>query len=356
MDNDTSTPFSEDTFSPKKNDVYDLILKLRLASSVKIDPEPFEKLVPTWPNDIIMSEFWRMMISHVNNHPEHRGILSDVFKDFIKAYRNEKENHANPFIDYEKRLKWEGMHQRLLAAKTIDEKNDIVEEAAKDGFGFRKEYFAALNITKRLKEMEAKGLLEHAMEELVFVCYFNKNISLSRELEHNERESKIKFLIRAEKRYKKLESFIEYLHEIEDEWHKTKEENEEKTEEKAEEKTKEKKGMKNAVEKVFMKNAENEDFINLFEQHFNLNIKDEHDADVAKRKLERMIDNYTKLWYEVNDGVSRNGHKRQRRRPHPDRVKKMIGESVRKAHAQKNKDKIGNRSLKSGNRGRKKKL
>ena len=353
MDNDTSTPTSGNTDNFLNNNIDDLPNKLWSTIAIPVD-----LVIPTsWFKSIVVTEFKKMLVPYINNHPEHRDILWKVlFRDFIQAYRNEKDNHANPFVDDEKRLKWDGMHQRFLEAKTIDECCDIVKKSAEEGFEFKKEYLAALNITKKLKEMKAKGMLEHAMEELVFVCYFNKNISLSRELEHNERESKIKFLIRAEKRYKKLESFIDYLHEIEDEWHKTKEENEEKTEEKAEEKTKGKKGMKNAVEKVFMKNAENEDFINLFEQHFNLNIKDEHDADVAKRKLERMVDNYTKLWYEVNDGVSRNGHKRQRRRPHPDRVKKMIGESVRKAHAQKNKDKIGNRSLKSGNRGRKKKL
>lgn len=340
MDNDTSTPSPEDTYSPPQNNVYDLFLQLRLASSVKIDSEPFEKIIPTWQNNIVMSEFWRMMISYVNKHPEHREILSDIFRDFIKAYLNEKDNHSNPFVDYEKQLKWEGLHLKLLAAKTIDESYSIVGEAAKDGFGFRKEYFAALSITKKLQEMEKKGLLEHAIEELVFVCYINKNISLSRDLEQNEQESKIKFLVRAEKRYKKLESFMEYLHQIEDNWHKRKE----------------RISKKKAIEEVFNENLENTKFIELFEQNFNLNIKDEHDADVAKRKLERMVDNYTNLWYEVNDGVSRNGHKRQRRRPHPDYVKKRIGESRKKAYALKNKDKIGNRPSKSGNRGRKKKL
>ena len=61
-----------------------------------------------------------------------------------------------------------------------------------------------------------------------------------------------------------------------------------------------------------------------------------------------MVDKYTKLWYEFNNGVSKNGHKRQRRQPHPDRVKKLIGESVKKTHARKNKKKKRNRPAKSG--------
>ena len=132
---------------------------------------------------------------------------------------------------------------------------------------------------------------------------------------------------------------MKYLHQIEDEWHGKYITSKEK-----------------AIEKVFKKNAENNDFIKLFEQHFNLNIKDEHDADVAKRNLGRMVDNYTNLWYAVNDGVSRNGHKRQKRPPHPDYVKKRIGESLRKTNARKLKDKSGSRPSKSGNKGRKKKL
>ena len=132
---------------------------------------------------------------------------------------------------------------------------------------------------------------------------------------------------------------MKYLHQIEDEWHGKYITSKEK-----------------AIEKVFKKNAENNDFIKLFEQHFNLNIKDEHDADVARKKLENMVDNYTKLWYALNDGVSRNGHKRQKRQPHPDYVKKRIGESRKKAHALKNKDKIGNRPSKPGNKGQNKKL
>ena len=229
------------------------------------------------------------------------------------------------------------MHQRFLEAKTIDECCDIVKKSAEEGFEFKKEYLAALNITKKLKEMKAKGMLEHAMEELVFVCYFNKNISLSRELEHDARESRIKFYIKAKKKYIKMESFMEYLHLIEKEWH-----------------GKYITSMEKAVKKVFIANAGNEDFINLFEQHFNLNIKDEHDADVARKKLERMVDNYTKLWYALNDGVSRNGHKRQKRQPHPDYVKKRIGESVKRTNDRKNNEKTGNRPARSGKRTKRK--
>ena len=336
MDNDTSTPTSGNTDNFLNNN--DDNLKNKLRSTVAI---PVDLVIPTsWYNSAVVREFKWILIPYIKKHPEHRDILLNVLlRDFMFAYRNEKDNHANQFIDDERRLKWDEMHQRFLVAKTIDECCDIVKEAADDGFEFKKEYLAALNITKKLKEMKAKGMLEHAMEELFFTSCFFENISRSRELEHAARESKFHFFIKAEKKYKKLESFLKYLHQIENEWHGKYITSKEK-----------------AVEKVFKKNAKNNDFINLFEQHFNLNIKDEHDADVAKRKLERMVDNYTNLWYAVNDGVSRNGHKRQKRQPHPDYVKKRIGESLRKTNARKLKDKSGNRLSKSGNKGRKKKL
>ena len=232
------------------------------------------------------------------------------------------------------------MHQRFLEAKTIDECCDIVQKSAEEGFEFKKEYLAALNITKKLKEMKAKGMLEHAMEELVFVCYFNKNISLSRELEQNEQESKIKIFIKAEKKYRKLEPFLEYLHQVEDEWHNTQKIV----------------GKENAIKIVFRRNVDKDVFIALFREHFGININDEAGAELAKKELTKMVDKYTKLWYEFNNGVSQSGHKRQRRPPHPDYVKKRIGESRKKAHALKNKDKIGNRPSKPGNKGQNKKL
>lgn len=334
MDNDTSTPTSGNTDNFLNNNIDDLPNKLWSTIAIPVD-----LVIPTsWFKSIVVTEFKKMLVPYINNHPEHRDILWKVlFRDFIQAYRNEKDNHANPFVDDEKRLKWDGMHQRFLEAKTIDECCDIVKKSAEEGFEFKKEYLAALNITKKLKEMKAKGMLEHAMEELVFVCYFNKNISLSRELEHDARESRIKFYIKAKKKYKKMESFMEYLHLIEKEWHGKHITSKEK-----------------AIEKVFKKHAGNNDFIKLFEQHFNLNIKDEHDADVARKKLENMVDNYTKLWYALNDGVSRNGHKRQKRQPHPDYVKKRIGEGVKRTNARKNNEKTGNRPARSGKRTKRK--
>lgn len=336
MDKDASTPLKNDNPLPN-NKVEDLRLQLEMLTQVKLDPEPFETFLPTWQNNIVVSEFFRMLSPYTGKHPEHKDILTDVFTDFVKAYRNEKENHANPFIDYEKRLKWEGMHTKLLTAKTVEESCAIIDEAAKDGFGFRKEYFAALNITRNLKEMEAKGLLEQAMEELFFASYFRKNISLSREIEQNERESKIKFLIKAEKKYRKLEPFLEYLHQVEDTWH-----------------TKYTVSKKSAIESVFKKNVDKDVFIVLFREHFGININDEAGAELAKKELTKMVDKYTKLWYEFNNGVSKNGHKRQRRRPHPDRVKKMIGESVKRTNARKNNEKTGNRPARSGKRTKRK--
>lgn len=326
MDRDASTPLENDNPLPD-NKVEDLRLQLEMLAHVKLDSEPFEKFLPTWQNDIVVSEFFRMLSPYTEKHPEHKDILIDVFWDFVKAYRNEKEEHANPFIDYEKRVNWERMHTKLLTAKTIEESCAVINDAAKDGFRFRKEYFAALNITRNLKEMEAKGLLEQAMEELFFASYFRKNISLSREKEQNERESKIKFLIKAEKKYRKLEPFLKYLYQVEDKWH-----------------TSHIVSKKNAIESVFKSNAEKDEFIALFREHFGININDEGGAELAKKKLTSMVDKYTKLWYEFNNGVSKNGHKRQRRRPHPDRVKKMIGEGVKRTNARKNKKKTGRKS------------
>ena len=336
MDDNTPTP-SEEKYVPPNNNLEELLLHLEMVSSFKLDPEPFEKILPTWQNDIVVSEFFRMLTPYVEKHPEHKDILIDVFWDFVKAYRNEKEDHANPFIDYEKRVNWERMHQMLLAAKTIEESCAIIDDSAKDGFRFKKEYFAALNITRNLKEMEAKGLLEQAMEELFFASYFRKNISLSREIEQKERESKINFLIKAEKKYRKLEPFLVYLHKVEDTWH-----------------TKYKVSKKSAIESVFKKNVDKDVFIALFREHFGININNEAGAELAKKELTKMVDKYTKLWYEFNNGVSKNGHKRQRRRPHPDRVKKMIGESVKRTNARKNKEKTGNRTARSGKRTKRK--
>ena len=336
MDKDASTPLKNDNPLPDNN-VEDLRLQLEMLTHVKLDPEPFETFFPTWQNNIVVSEFFRMLSPYTEKHPEHKDILIDVFKDFVKAYRNEKDNHANPFIDYEKRLKWEEMHTKLLSAKTIEESCAIIDDAAKDGFGFKKEYFAALNITRNLKEMEAKGMLEQAMEELFFASYFRNNISRSREIEQNERDSKIKFLIKAEKKYRKLEPFLEYLHQVEDTWH-----------------TKYTVSKKSAIESVFKKNVDKDVFIVLFREHFGININDEAGAELAKKELTKMVDKYTKLWYEFNNGVSKNGHKRQRRRPHPDRVKKMIGESVKRTNARKNNEKTGNRPARSGKRTKRK--
>ncbi len=334
MDNDTSTPTSGNTDNFLNNNIDDLPNKLWSTIAIPVD-----LVIPTsWFKSIVVTEFKKMLVPYINNHPEHRDILWKVlFRDFIQAYRNEKDNHANPFVDDEKRLKWDGMHQRFLEAKTIDECCDIVKKSAEEGFEFKKEYLAALNITKKLKEMKAKGMLEHAMEELVFVCYFNKNISLSREMEQNEQESKIKIFIKAEKKYRKLEPFLVYLHKVEDTWH-----------------TKYKVSKKSAIESVFKKNVDKDVFIALFREHFGININDEAGAEQAKKELTKMVDKYTKLWYEFNNGVSKNGHKRQRRRPHPDRVKKMIGESVKRTNARKNNEKTGNRPARSGKRTKRK--
>lgn len=349
MDDDTITHSDEITappkiyvedgmFPPPENNVGDLLLQLELASSVKWDPDSFERLLPTWQNDIVVSEFFRMLTPYAVKHPDHKDILFEVFRDFIKAYLNEKDNHANPFIDCEKRLNWERMHQKLLAARTIEESCAVTNDAAKDGFRFRREYYAALNITRILKEMEARGLFEQAMEELYFASYFRKNLSLSREMEQNEQESKIKIFIKAEKKYRKLEPFLEYLHQVEDEWHNTQKIV----------------GKENAIKIVFRRNVDKDVFIALFREHFGININDEAGAELAKKELTKMVDKYTKLWYEFNNGVSKNGHKRQRRPPHPDRVKKMIGESVKRTNARKNNAKTGNRPARSGKRTKRK--
>lgn len=335
MDNDTSTPTSGNTDNFLNNNIDDLPNKLWSTIAIPVD-----LVIPTsWFKSIVVTEFKKMLVPYINNHPEHRDILWKVlFRDFIQAYRNEKDNHANPFVDDEKRLKWDGMHQRFLEAKTIDECCDIVKKSAEEGFEFKKEYLAALNITKKLKEMKAKGMLEHAMEELVFVCYFNKNISLSREMEQNEQESKIKIFIKAEKKYRKLEPFLEYLHQVEDVWHNTQKIV----------------GKENAIKIVFKRNVDKDVFIALFREHFGININDEAGAELAKKELTKMVDKYTKLWYEFNNGVSQSGHKRQRRPPHPDRVKKMIGESVKRTNARKNNAKTGNRPARSGKRTKRK--
>ena len=381
MDDNTPTP-SEETNVPPKSNAEDLFLLLGMFAHVKLNPEPFETFLPTWPNDIVVSEFFRMLIPYVEKHPElNKDVLTELSDNFIKAYLNEKYNHANPFIDHEKRLKWERMHLKLLAAKTIDESYAIVEDAAKDGFRFKKEYVVALIITKNLKEMEAKGMLEQAMEELFLANYFNKLISRSRELEQNEQESKIKILAKAEKKYRKLKPFLKYLYQVEDEWHNksknisashqaisetnltelspTEQDSEtsripkdapsEVDANSGESNPQEKiVSKKSAIESVFMSNAENDEFIALFREHFGININDKAGAELAKKELTKMVDKYTKLWYDFNNGVSKNGHKRQRRQPHPDRVKKLIGESVKKTHARKNKKKKRNRPAKSG--------
>ena len=387
MDDNTPTP-SKETYVLPQNNVEELFLQLGMLSRVKLNSESFEAFLPTWQNDIVVSEFFRMLSPYTEKHPEHKDILVEVFGDFIKAYLNEKNNHADPLFDYEKRLKWERLHIKLLTAKTIDESCAVVDDAVKDGFGFRKEYFAALVLTRNLKEMEAKGLLEQAMEELYFASYFRKNLSLSRELEQNEQESKIKFLIKAEKKYRKLEPFLKYLYQVENEWHSKKKKNTASDQVipktsltqlpltvKDSETSRMQKdapceldanrdesnpqgkrvGKEKAIESVFKSNAKNDEFIALFREHFGINVNDEGGAELAKKELTKLVDKYTKLWYEFNNGVSKNGHKRQRRPPHPDRVKMKIREGVKRANARKNKKKTGNSPAKSGRRTRRKK-
>ena len=76
MDDNTPTP-TEEKYVPPKNNLEELLLHLEMVSSFKLDSEPFEKILPTWQNDIVVSEFFRMLTPYVQKHPEHKDILID---------------------------------------------------------------------------------------------------------------------------------------------------------------------------------------------------------------------------------------------------------------------------------------
>ncbi len=311
MDHDIKKdPIAKDENGSKPMDFRFILNK---AEYSPLDPFVLGGLIPERGN-IVMKEISRILKNWKNDSPSRKEILNDLQQRIYYSYASEGF-FDDPFLKREVSGKYVEFNKSLLNAKSLKQSMSIVKKAEKEGVAFSPAYVNLLSLTMFLKDMEEKGLLELALEELYLVNVFNKsfvNMMIVRG-KKTEENSRIKdFIIKTEE---KLGSFIEYLDQVEDEWHPLQND-----------KKKKKISKNEAIAYVFNSHMKEQSFIQLFKDKLNIDITDDNGMVSAFKLFRRMFNKYTKYYYKI-EKATKNGHEKKNRVV-SDETKEKIGKAI----------------------------
>ena len=176
-------------------------------------------------------------------------------------------------------------------------------------------------MTLHLVEMEKKGLLSFAMNELCLFYSIILNSLFTAEKKKKERDSLLENAKTNLKYERNLFKFIPYLTLVENLWHPLKGKGI---------------GKNAAIERVFKKYVNDKNFMQIFKDEFYFDPTKGTGAQDAKRLFTKLVDTYTKICI-IKGGATQNGYKPVHHGPHSQETKDKISRSQTRRHALKNK-------------------
>lgn len=290
-----------------------------------LDPFVLGWLSQEHKNNIVLKELYIILNNWKINSPSKVEILHDLEYSFYFAYACERY-YYDPILKPKVSKEYDKLNKMLLNAKSLEESLIIVQKAEKDGVKFSQPYVNLLSLAIFLKDMEKKGQLELALEELYLVNTFNKsyvNMMTARKEKELENLKTNDFILKTEK---KIGSFIEYLDQVEDYWHPLQKGKNDGRVSKNE-----------AIANVFNQHIKDADFKKLIKEQLKIDISYEEGILKAFKLFRRMFNRYTNYYYKI-ETKTKNGHEKNKRVLTAE-TKEKIGKAIRQRNVLKKKQK-----------------